>query len=1072
MTAKLFNLAQMTTATTGTGTVTLGLPTTNYRSFAAAGAVTGDVVPYAIIDGSASECGVGTLTIAGSVTTMTRTLTGSTTGALLDLSGGAIVSLTPRAEDLTTPTLTAPSWSVVTTAANVAVAVSKTLYNVTGQTTPVTITLPSAPVIGDAVALFMADAVTANTLTVDAGSGRAIRGYGRTHVIATQYAYYVYRCTAALTWVVESDSTTKSIFGSSSNITINQTHLGALTSVDSTGGARTVTIPTNASVPLPIGFQTEVIWTVGTNTVTIVASGGVTIVTGASLTLEHLSSRGLLTKIGTDEWTWNVYGKYPVNLRSDIPNRRIYDSYFQTADGAPWVHGTSAGPMAIQDASGQWWQLDLSKGYAHASWFGAIGDGSTDDVAALNAASTAMSAAGGGAIDCDGGRYLINSADLVIAANARFIGSMRAAHLLNVNPDTSAIKGALILNPTYTVRLAGHGASILGLFIIKTGLTVPTTTRQSLDLVASFSGIAITTGTGTVNSAMSTYVGYCMVLGFNKAYYNNGQARPVVEYLWGDCTNGIELTEIHDWPHGPKFCHFWDFLTFGGGVDTEITSITGAADNGSGLVRITLSSSSIMQTGDSAVVWGIVGTTEANNRWTVTRVDSTHFDLQGTIFTHAYVSGGSFGISAAHRAGKAYYFHDAVDSGGCVDCKSFGYLFGEHYLNTGPVQSINPQHDDYSTIKDPTRYGVAVQSSVPYGASVIGGWISSKAVNVLANGDCQIMGTHSVNAVTYLLWASSGKVSTDGFYATGTGSVRIANGTTSVSMIGGDLTGITVTIESAAQNSTTLCGVIGHSNILAPITTVISDAADTDTTTVAYAGTAGHRRLRRFARGSNAAPTVSIIGDVLSDDVSSGYDGAAYQFGSWIKSTVDTSPSSGKVPTSIIFANADQSTGSLTTRLTMVSNGTLQPGADNTQQLGASGVRWASVWAANGTIQTSDQREKLNVTPSTLGLEFINSLRPVSFNWRVGHNEVVGAAEDGTPITCAKPGNRTHWGLIAQEVKATCNALNVDFGGWVLSDAADPDSQQALRYDQFVAPLIKAVQELTARIVKLEKVVK
>ena len=100
MTTKFFNLAQMTTATTGAGTVTLGLPTTNYRSFAAAGAMTGDIVPYSILDGSSSECGVGTLTIAGSVTTMTRTLTGSTTGALLNLSGGAIVSLTPRAEDL------------------------------------------------------------------------------------------------------------------------------------------------------------------------------------------------------------------------------------------------------------------------------------------------------------------------------------------------------------------------------------------------------------------------------------------------------------------------------------------------------------------------------------------------------------------------------------------------------------------------------------------------------------------------------------------------------------------------------------------------------------------------------------------------------------------------------------------------------------------------------------------------------------------------------------------------------------------------------------------------------------
>lgn len=40
----------------------------------------------------------------------------------------------------------------------------------------------------------------------------------------------------------------------------------------------------------------------------------------------------------------------------------------------------------------------------------------------------------------------------------------------------------------------------------------------------------------------------------------------------------------------------------------------------------------------------------------------------------------------------------------------------------------------------------------------------------------------------------------------------------------------------------------------------------------------------------------------------------------------------------------------------------------------------------------------------------------------------------------------------------------VDFGGWVLTDKDDPDSQQALRYDQFIAPLTKALQEALAEI--------
>jgi hypothetical protein len=57
--------------------------------------------------------------------------------------------------------------------------------------------------------------------------------------------------------------------------------------------------------------------------------------------------------------------------------------------------------------------------------------------------------------------------------------------------------------------------------------------------------------------------------------------------------------------------------------------------------------------------------------------------------------------------------------------------------------------------------------------------------------------------------------------------------------------------------------------------------------------------------------------------------------------------------------------------------------------------------------------------------------------------------------------------LLSQEVKAALPD-GVDFGGWVLTDKENPDSQHALRYDQFIAPLIKAVQELSAKVAALE----
>lgn len=95
--AYLLNRAKVATATTGTGTVTLGAAATAFQTWASAGAVNGVSYAYLIEDATAWELGTGTYTSSG--TTLSRTLRYSSTGSLLNLSGTATVACVASAED-------------------------------------------------------------------------------------------------------------------------------------------------------------------------------------------------------------------------------------------------------------------------------------------------------------------------------------------------------------------------------------------------------------------------------------------------------------------------------------------------------------------------------------------------------------------------------------------------------------------------------------------------------------------------------------------------------------------------------------------------------------------------------------------------------------------------------------------------------------------------------------------------------------------------------------------------------------------------------------------------------------
>jgi cell division protein FtsB len=146
--------------------------------------------------------------------------------------------------------------------------------------------------------------------------------------------------------------------------------------------------------------------------------------------------------------------------------------------------------------------------------------------------------------------------------------------------------------------------------------------------------------------------------------------------------------------------------------------------------------------------------------------------------------------------------------------------------------------------------------------------------------------------------------------------------------------------------------------------------------------------------------------------------------------------------------NIDHSTG-------IVYTNSIYPNTDNTYSLGLTGTRWSAIWANGGAITPSDGDLKNSIIPSPLGLNFINMLKPVSFKYNIGGYT---PQNDGSaPVP--HEGKRIHYGFVAQDVKAAVDASGVeDFGGWILDG-----KEQALRHDEFLAPMVKAIQELSAQ---------
>ncbi len=134
-----------------------------------------------------------------------------------------------------------------------------------------------------------------------------------------------------------------------------------------------------------------------------------------------------------------------------------------------------------------------------------------------------------------------------------------------------------------------------------------------------------------------------------------------------------------------------------------------------------------------------------------------------------------------------------------------------------------------------------------------------------------------------------------------------------------------------------------------------------------------------------------------------------------------------------------------------------------------------SIGGKVGWSTFSDGRFKTNVKENVPGLAFILKLRPVTYNYDVAKMNSYFGANQNRHITNTSSvsqlknaaSNTQYTGFIAQEVESAAKTLGYEFSG-VDKPAAEKDIY-ALRYAEFVVPLVKAVQEQQQTIDNLTK---
>jgi hypothetical protein len=218
--------------------------------------------------------------------------------------------------------------------------------------------------------------------------------------------------------------------------------------------------------------------------------------------------------------------------------------------------------------------------------------------------------------------------------------------------------------------------------------------------------------------------------------------------------------------------------------------------------------------------------------------------------------------------------------------------------------------------------------------------------------------------------------------------------------------------------------------------------------------------------GTAALPSYSFLNDANTGMWQPTADTIAFSCGQYERMRIDSSGRLGVMKTNpshtIHSGGTIYATGALFAAAASYHNGACMPWTTNADNLGHPSYFWDDFYHS-GSTQTSDVSLKENIEDATYGLDFISTLRPVTYTKKTG----------GT----GRNGPRTHHGFIAQEIETLLGddadhiALWAD--GYYPAVSAEDDPfgvgqdeghVQGLRYVEFIPILTKALQEISNKL--------